>query len=300
MTVQICPACGSSRLKVYPTTSGAQRTVFICQDCKIAGWRDRDTFELPDTVGLEDISYEEHQAWHHSLRNLSDSQWDLAVEGMIQRIGAPQGRRLYDIGSGDGSFPAKARESGFSVGGNDLLQAAIDLAKDDFDVDLDLGDIAKLDIPLQDIITLWCVIAHVDQPRELLAACFDKLAPGGLLYLQTPHRTGADRTAIGALTLTKGRGGKIVDRRIAQHHWILSTKKSMTAMLTQLGFVDIEVKPVARYSLKVESYAASLGINGTPQKVISRLADAAIKANLAPRIVLDVYARKPGVLAPVQ
>jgi hypothetical protein len=56
---------------------------------------------------------------------------------------------------------------------------------------------------------------------------------------------------------------------------------------------------VARYSLQVESYAASLGITGKPQKVISKVANAAIKANLAPRIVIDVYARKPGQLPTV-
>lgn len=292
MTVEHCPACGETRLRCYPTTADGRR-VFTCPSCGMAGWRDRDSLSLPAVVDLDRISLAEHRRWHEGLREVSDATWDEALDAIEAELGDPTGRRLYDVGSGDGGFSALARARGFTAGGNDLLEAAVLLAEESHGIRLDLGGLAGLDIEPQDVFTLWCVIAHDAEPRALLQACFERLKPGGLLVLQTPHRTVVDLLAIAALRLTRGRASKLVDRRIAGHHWFLSTRRSMTAMLESIGFVDVVVQPRARYSLQTSAYVGWLGFRGRPQRVLTRIADGMLRRNLAPRIVLDVTARRP-------
>jgi 2-polyprenyl-3-methyl-5-hydroxy-6-metoxy-1,4-benzoquinol methylase len=294
MSVSACPACLSTNLSMYPLTTRTQRQYFKCRDCKIAGWADRDK-AAPEPVGLDVISVEQRTQWIALKRaGLTDRSWVEVLNKVEAKIGGAAGHAIYDIGAGDGHFLSFARKRGFDVGGNDLMQAAVEIAKSEYDISLDLGDIATIDVPKKyDAVTLWCVLAHVPEPDNLLRGSFDLLRPGGVLYLQTPHECYMDRVALGTLTASKGRVSKIVDRRIAGHHWFLHTKKSMTTALQRLGFVDIQVEPRGRYPLQTSAYLQSLGVKGKAGDVAGRAIDQMIDKGAAPRIVLDVYARKP-------
>ncbi len=136
------------------------------------------------------------------------------------------------------------------------------------------------------------MLAHVPDPDQLLDECHALLKPGGVLFLQTPYRCTLDAMALGAFRASDGRVSRWVDRRIAQHHWLLHTRRSMTAALERAGFVDVRVKPQARYSLQAAPYLASLGLRGRKGEVVSKGVDRLLDKGLAPRIVLDVYARK--------
>ena len=68
----------------------------------------------------------------------------------------------------------------------------------------------------------------------------------------------ADQAAHLVKRATRGRASQVPDRRIAQHHWILHTRRSITAQLTRLGFVDVVAEPRLRYTLTSEAYIASM------------------------------------------
>ncbi|KRF20964.1 hypothetical protein ASG90_00665 [Nocardioides sp. Soil797] len=307
MTVQTCPACSRGGLHNYPISRRTGRRNFRCTSCGLVGWSDRDEVAPVETVGLDTISVEQREAWFQLKRDgVTTAAWDEVLDELASRLGGfetagssaarpPSSTpRIYDIGAGDGGFLAHARERGFDVGGNELLEAAIEIARDKFDVELDLGDLSALNLPAEnDAVTLWCVIAHVPEPADLLADCHDLLKPGGVLFLQTPFRCAVDSAALGALSATRGRTSRWVDRRVAAHHWILHTRRSMTAALERAGFVDVQIQPKARYSLQAAPYLASLGLGGRKGEVISRGVDRLLDKGLAPRIVLDAYARRP-------
>lgn len=295
MTVQTCPACAKGGLHNYPVSRRSGRRNFRCTSCGLVGWRERDELAPVETVGLDTISVEQREAWFQLKRDgVTTAAWDEVLDELSSRLGSVDRPRVYDIGAGDGGFLAHARERGFDVGGNELLEAAIEIARSKFDVELDLGDLSALDLPAEnDAVTLWCVVAHVPEPAELLADCHDLLKPGGVLFLQTPFRCTVDSAALGALSATRGRTSRWVDRRVAAHHWILHTRRSMTAALERAGFVDVHIEPKARYSLQAAPYLASLGLGGRKGEVISRGVDRLLDKGLAPRIVLDAYARRP-------
>jgi len=295
MSVDACPACGSTRLSDYPMSRRSGRRNFRCRDCGLAGWRDRDALPPVTVIGLDEIGVEERAAWFALKREgVVDSAWQEILDSLEERLGGASGHRVYDVGAGDGHFLAVARERGFDVGGNEVLAAAIEIARNDNDIDLDLGDLSDLGLAdAADALTLWCVLAHVPDPHRLLQACHDTLRPGGVMYLQTPYRCAVDTTALAALRGTGGRFSRWVDRRIAQHHWILHTRRSMRAELERAGFIDVEVRPRARYSLRAAPYLHSLGLPESAAGRVGGAVDTLLDRGFAPRIVLDVFARKP-------
>jgi len=294
MTVQSCPACHASELRLYPLSRRTGRQNFRCHQCGLTGWNGRDELPPPAPVSVDEISVEERSAWFDLKRaGATEAAWNEVLDEITGMLGGSEGKRIYDIGSGDGHFLAVARERGFSVGGNELLEAALEIARDRYDVELDLGDLATLDLPAdRDAVTMWCVLAHVPEPEDLLAGCRDLLRPGGVLYLQTPYRCTIDSAALGVFRATNGRASRWVDRRIAQHHWFLHTRRSMTSSLQRLGFTDIRIEPKSRFTLRAAPYLQSLGLGSRASEVVGDAADVVINRGVGPRIVLDVYARK--------
>lgn len=294
MTVTACPACSSPRVHLLPPSHRTGRHNFECRACGLAGWRDRDRLVVPEMMSVEEVSAEERAAWFAAKRDdtLQDA-WAAALDRITTMLGGASGKSLYDIGAGDGHFLSVARERGYDVRGNDLFEAAVQIAKEQYDVAIDVGDISGLTLPPQDALTLWCVIAHVEDPAALLRNCHDALRPGGVLFLQTPHRCAVDTAALRLLDATGGRVSRWVDRRIAEHHWILHTATSLKAALEAAGFTDVQTVPKARYSLAADPYLRSLGAPPGLARTAGKAADKAIDRGLAPRIVIDAYARRP-------
>lgn len=298
MPVTSCPACNSPRLLRYPASRRSQRRNFRCRGCGLVGWSDRDSLEPVASVGLDQVSVEQRAAWFQLKRaGVTEKAWDEALDRIESLLGGADGRKLYDVGAGDGDFLRVARKRGFDVGGNDLLAAAVEIARTEYEVELDLGDLSVLDPGDDwDAVSLWCVLAHVPEPDQLLRDALALLRPGGVLFLQTPRRSLADLGALGALHGTGGRVARLADRRIAHHHWLLQTSRSMRAMLERVGFTDVEVTPRARYSLQAAPYLQSLGVTGRTGRLAARAIDGLLDKELGPRIVLDAYARKPATL----
>lgn len=294
MAVSTCPACQSRDLRDYPVSRRTGRVNFRCRACGLVGWKLRDELVVPETVSTDEITQEQRADWYASKRSdLIDSAHRDVLDQLTALSGDPHGRSLYDIGAGDGHFLATARERGYAVRGNDVVEATVAIAKQTNDVQLDLGDISKLDLPAQDVVTLWCVIAHVTEPQRLIEDSFSLLKPGGVLYLQTPHLCTADRIALGGLRASGGRLSRWSDRRIAQHHWMLNTPTSMEQALKRAGFVDVEVRPRARFSCVSERYLMSLGVGASMSRRAGKVIDTLLDREIAPRITLDAFARKP-------
>ncbi|MGY2876280.1 SAM-dependent methyltransferase [Marmoricola sp. URHA0025 HA25] len=288
-----CPACESTHTTVGPKSHTQFQIVARCRSCG-ACWL-ADAPRLPATLSVDEVPENYVDTWVDNKREtVGTHEWKRQLEWLGSELQGVERPRLYDVGAGDGEFLALARdEFGFEVGGNDILEGAILTAKRRYAVDLDLGDLSTLTGTREvDAVTMWCVLAHTDHGDAMVGDVASLLKPGGVLFLQTPHRTLADRVLIGAKSVTGGRWSRLSDRRLAIHHRILHTRRSVTALLERHGFVDVQVQPQARYSLSSEAYLASLR---TPQWALppaAKAMDLAVRGPLAPRIVLDVRARK--------
>lgn len=110
-----------------------------------------------------------------------------------------RGRRLLDVGCGEGHLVDTAIREGWDARGIDLATGAIDICRslglpcrvlDFFD--------ASLDDERFDVIAMSELLEHVPQPGRFLARGASLLAPGGLLFATTPNFDSLTRRVVGA------------------------------------------------------------------------------------------------------
>lgn len=142
--------------------------------------------------------------------------------------GLPRGR-LLDLGGGVGEFAGVAADAGWDAYSYDTSPDATAAARDRIGARA-LGEASSG----FDVVTLWCVIAHVPAPGDLLDSVRAALRPGGTLWLTTPNFAFQRRYT---------RLLAVVDRPIAfgfgdDHVWHF-TVDSLRRLLAEHGFVDV-------------------------------------------------------------
>ncbi|QRZ08327.1 class I SAM-dependent methyltransferase [Mycolicibacterium austroafricanum] len=201
--------------------------------------------------------------------------------------------RLFDVGAGGGDFLSRARDNGFEVAGNEVSQPAINECRNRHGIDLvfgdDLRELANEDTGY-DVVTMWCVIAHVDEPEELLRGARALLRPGGILFFSTPRYCSIDRAALLLRKLTADRYRRVFDRRINHFHRRQYSRKGMEALLIREGFSPISIEPTIGYGLRMREYLTSLGVADPVSKPAGKALEAAANRGLLPRNILTVYA----------
>ncbi len=294
-----CPACARADLLEGPPSRTTGRVVGRCRSCG-AQVLTRPLVTTVDLISSEDISADDYESWVNIKREgVGEDAWREATAWIVDAVGrdADRPRRLFDVGAGDGGYLRLAREEfGFTVTGNEVIEGAVILAEQQHDVELQLGDLADLGHQDEfDAVTLWCVLAHVPNGDDLLRNVHTMLRPGGVVFLQTPHRTAADRVGQVMKSASRGRWSTVTDRRLAGmgHHRILHTRASITALLERIGFTEVEVEPQVRYSMASQAYLVSIHTPGWAIRPASWVMDKAVAGGAVPRITLDVRARKP-------
>lgn len=101
-----------------------------------------------------------------------------------------RGRRLLDIGSGEGFFAGLAARRGWTVTATDYLPEGVERSVQR----LGPGRVVRSDataLPFApatfDVVTLWDVVEHLRDPTAALVEAQRVLGPGGLLALSTPN-----------------------------------------------------------------------------------------------------------------
>lgn len=112
---------------------------------------------------------------------------------LVQQHCSLAGAIALDIGAGLGQFILLLQQQGASALGIEPSALRRAYAQDVYHLELNPRladeDYWQSSYPNSfDLITLWDVIEHVDDPRTTLAAAVALLKPGGLLCLDTPDR----------------------------------------------------------------------------------------------------------------
>jgi len=142
-------------------------------------------------------------------------------------------RRLLDVGCGNGEFLVCAAALGWEAEGIDVDPAAVRAAtaagcKARVAA---LGDLSLERSEFQHI-TLSHVIEHVHDPAEQLRKCYELLAPGGRLWLQTPNLASSGHAVFGPAW----RGLE------PPRHLVLFCRLALSRLLGEIGFVDVEFR----------------------------------------------------------
>lgn len=137
--------------------------------------------------------------------------------------------RLVDLGGGVGHFAQCALERGWDAYSVDVSEHAAAAAAERVG-----GGRSLLATPAEmdgtcDLVTLWCVVAHVPDPRAVLADAMRLLKPGGRLLMTTPNLL--FQSGYAAITARLGRPLDFV----ASDHVLHFTPRSIDRLLADAG-----------------------------------------------------------------
>lgn len=239
-----CNLCGSTEYRViYPAAerpSGDHVTVFrsstdealkdqlvACKTCGLQFVTPRlrsDLIIAGYSEGSDEtfVSQAEAREWT----------FDKALD-LIERH-APVRGHLLDIGTAAGSFLHVAEKRGWKVSGCEPSRWLCEWGKKNYGLDIRPGTHFEQHYPDQafDVVTVWDVLEHVDDPKKFLVECQRILKPGGLLVVNYPD--------IGSLA-AKAMGRKWL--MLLTAHLYYFTRTTLAAMLRATGFDVVEQRP---------------------------------------------------------
>jgi 2-polyprenyl-3-methyl-5-hydroxy-6-metoxy-1,4-benzoquinol methylase len=99
-----------------------------------------------------------------------------------------EGGRLLDVGCGWGAFVRLANAHGWEAAGWEVSPHAAAFLSTRTGLDIRGGDLRDVEVNERwDVITLWGVVEHVQDPQKLLRSVRALLSPGGVIALETPN-----------------------------------------------------------------------------------------------------------------
>lgn len=191
------------------------------------------------------------------LRDAIDAHW----QGDPDSPAPLAGKRALDVGCGAGLLCEPLARLGAAVTGIDaaaenIAAASAHAAPSGLAIDYRAGDLARLDLGRFDLVTAMEVIEHVADKPAFVAALAAHLAPGGLLVLSTPNRTGKSR-----LLLVEGAERLGMVPR-GTHHWDdFITPDELRALLADAGLIMGEPQGIAWSPAKGLHLSHDLALN---------------------------------------
>jgi 2-polyprenyl-3-methyl-5-hydroxy-6-metoxy-1,4-benzoquinol methylase len=221
--VKTCPACEGNSAKYVEKIR--EYEINKCRDCGLV-------YSVPMKAGDESF-YQHHLVYEmpteaEALKQLES--FDNARNRALWRK-IPKGARILDIGCGYGAFAALSLRRGFDAWGIDFNAQQIELGRTAYGMDgrLKVGRLealASLDLPARyDVITMFEVIEHVEDPRGLVDQVGRLLNDNGILAISCPNE---------ARWMPAGR--IFVD--YPPHHLTRWSPSALKAMVQSAGFRD--------------------------------------------------------------
>jgi SAM-dependent methyltransferase len=266
-----CPMC-SNRLELYlcgvsdPVT-GLQFDVLKCSTCGVG-------VTNPPPEQLQPHYAEYYGARHGITASICDRR---RVALVTKMAGPGRGRRLLDIGCGEGTFLEAARKRGWRAVGTELNSAPA--RQRGLEVFNSLDECA--DQGPFDCVTLWHSLEHMKDPRAVIAKIRRLVADDGFLLLAVPDFEGLQSKTFGASWLHLD-----VPRHL--YHF---TATSIDGMLHQTEFV-----PVAHWHQEFEYdligwwQSALNKVLTTPNVLFDYLTTKRLRGTLIDRIISGISA----------
>ena len=205
--------CGHSSSVVYNYTlrSNDYFKVVGCKKCQ-HGWlvKDNDKKQVSGNVVYEKRYFEGKDKGIGYGDYLSQKNWRIEkarrlirqLEGMyiyagLRKIEKPN---VLDVGSGYGFFRKVLNEKGWHHDGVDLSAYAINICEKEFHFTTFKGTIEEFYEKTNqkyDIITMWDIIEHVDDPIAMLCTVNKLLKKDGICAIRTPNLMSIERGVLG-------------------------------------------------------------------------------------------------------
>ena len=219
-----CYLCGPADARVIMTID--EWRILKCPICGL-GWLDH----RPESAS-EELYGREYFSQHRIMTAETDE--ELAAKTTSQGSRVRFMRRykgtgsLLDIGCASGHFLARARESGYVVQGLETSEWAVQEGRKRLGLDIEHGTVetAGFEKASFDLVTMWHVVEHLDDPIQSLSTVLGWLKQEGILVIECPN--------IGSFDAAKY-GPKWSGWSMPYHLWHFAPR-SLSAVLDRAGF----------------------------------------------------------------
>lgn len=242
-----CKICDSSKIKLKYVVEDYD--IFKCNNCSVVFLDFHKDFDISKLYSSDYyLEREEYYLKNYIVDpscNIKSPHIDDFREGLniIESL-KPRGR-LLDVGCGMGLFLFMAKQRGWDVFGVDVSDYATDFTKKSFGINCFVGDLKKASFPDKyfDVITLWDVIEHFENPIDELEEIRRILSDDGIILFDTPNAESLMRLI--AHWLYKITGGIFkypIKKLYHQFHIFYFSMKTLKILLDKSGFEIIEMK----------------------------------------------------------
>jgi 2-polyprenyl-3-methyl-5-hydroxy-6-metoxy-1,4-benzoquinol methylase len=195
---------------------------------------------------------------------------------------------LLDVGCGNGALLGRAQAIGFVTAGIEISAQLAALVQDQFQCEVHQQLLAELKLPESsfDVVTMYDLIEHTENPKEDLEHVFRILKSGGIFFALTPNDQALLRRISRVLFAASLQSFSSPMRRLYYpDHLSYFTAESLSQLLVSTGFELISLTSVNQELSRVQ-------LSGI-EKLAARAAFWASKpfSGLGGKLV--VYARKP-------
>jgi SAM-dependent methyltransferase len=176
-----CPGCGGEGV---PAAGYESVELDRCRDCGLI-------FLGRDHLGGTEAKYAsgEYAETHAEYFEEEDSFSHIAERRLAWLRDKSVGSRLLEVGPGRGHFLGAAREAGFDVVGVEASPSLAARIAADIGVPVKTGTLDEVELPSHgfDLVCMFHVFEHVEDPPGVLARIRELLDDDGLLAIEVPN-----------------------------------------------------------------------------------------------------------------
>jgi 2-polyprenyl-3-methyl-5-hydroxy-6-metoxy-1,4-benzoquinol methylase len=200
ITYNNCPLCGSENISNFLKAKDnlLTRESFDIYRCNSCNFRFTQAVPPADEIGkyYQSTDYISHSDTRKGLMNqlyhFGRTFMLKKKYGLVRKVS--KGKKLLDIGSGTGYFPAFMKDKGYLVAGVETDPKARAFAEKEFGLTVySPADFVNNTIEGKfDVITLWHVLEHLDNFNLYIERMLEQLLPGGSLVIALPNCNSLD------------------------------------------------------------------------------------------------------------
>ena len=181
-----CKLCGSRDLRLFYTQGRERQFHFYrCPRCRLV------VYDTSAGVNQEKYILQRIDPRAPTRQNRGHRQTYAFIERHAARTGnaGRRGRRMLDLGCGDGTVLWLAREDGWGVKGIELFPEHTKLVRETLGLDVETSDITSYDGANEswDCVVLTHVLEHLPDPVGALRKIRTLLKPDGIGVLEFPN-----------------------------------------------------------------------------------------------------------------
>ena len=230
-----CNLCGQRQFKSVEEDQQPFK-VLKCLNCSLVF-----VHPHPPSVELEshyDDGYYDEWISKQKARRLK--MWQKRLEKITK---FKSGGYLLDVGCGEGAFLGLAQKKEWQVSGTELSAFAAHYASKTLNTDIFCGDLLSVHFGENffDVVTMWHVLEHVNDPKKYLSEIHRILKPGGLFVLAVPNVN--NLVFQSAFWIARGRRLKLFTKGEKEIHLYHFSPVTLRRYLEEAGFGSLRLAP---------------------------------------------------------